>query len=403
MLCIVDNSLKNFVGHPFEYSRCLYECAARRGDPILILGHRAAEAGIKDAFPFEPVFRRSSYDLLTRVPVLRDMVNPTVQNYLFFRDLKRALEGKYARDWILFTPTMTHNHIWAWAAWLQTVPPEKCPTVVLFVRNTYCFSANTRRYDKRAYFALPAFKWLERLAAEGRRIHLVTDSHRLAREYAGITRLPMPVLPTPHTDRTPSAAAKPGPSPRFVWLGGLRKDKGFLVFARAVLALEAELRSGCIEFVIQSNLDDPKDGETRSARESIKTARLPGVTLMEAALTGQEYTDLLISASVVVMPRLLQLYRSQTSGPFVEALAAGKPVIVTAGSWMSDQLERHGAGMSFKDEDAEDLANAIRALARNYPDFKTRAEHSAKEWMSIHNPDRLYEMLVNAPEGIQGL
>jgi len=148
-----------------------------------------------------------------------------------------------------------------------------------------------------------------------------------------------------------------------------------------------------MELVIQSNLDDPQDHETAGVRDSLKAAALPGVTFIERPLTSEEYTNLLTSSSGVLLPRLLQLYRSQTSGPFVEALAAGKPVVVTNNSWMSDQLKKHGAGTTFKDQDADSLAEAIRTLTTNYAELRTRAERSAKEWTSFHNPDRLYEMI----------
>jgi glycosyltransferase involved in cell wall biosynthesis len=392
-LCVVDNALKNFIGHHYEYSRCLQECAARHGEPILILGHRQPEPDLAKRVSFERVFRRSHYDFITTIPVVRDFVNPTVQNFLFFQDLYRSLKGRVRSDWIVFTPAMNHNHILGWAAWMQTQSPKECPTVILFVRNSYCMSPDPNHYDKRAYYAWLGFKWLERLAASGRPVRIVTDSDRLASEFSKLTHLPMPIMPTPHTDRIGPPQSMNGSVPRLVWLGGIRKDKGFHVFARAVLALESELRAGCMEFVIQSNLDDPKDGETAAARDQVKTAGLPGVTLLERPLTGEEYTNLLTGSGAVVLPRLLQLYRSQTSGPFVEALAAGKPVVVTENSWMSDQLKRHGAGTTFTDGDSNSLAEAIRKLVSNYSELRKRAEASAQEWGSFHNPERLYEMI----------
>jgi glycosyltransferase involved in cell wall biosynthesis len=393
MLCVVDNALRNFIGHHYEYSRCLQEAAARHNEPILILGHRNPEPSLAKRISFEHVFRRSHYDFITTTPVVRDLINPTVQNYLFFQDLRTSLKERVQRDWIVFTPAMNHNHVWGWAAWAESLSPQQCPTLVLFVRNSYCMTPDENHYDKRAYFAWVGFKWLERLVKSGRRVRVVTDSERLAAEFSKLTRLPMPIMPTPHTDRIGSPREMNGAIPRFVWLGGIRKDKGFHVLARAIRSLEPDLRASRLEMVIQSNLDDPNDRETGAIRDSLKSASLPGVTFIEKALTSEEYTNLLTGASAVLLPRLLQLYRSQTSGPFVEALAAGKPVVVTNNSWMSDQLKQHGAGTTFKDQDSDSLAEAIRMLTSNYDDLRQRAERSAKEWTSFHNPDRLYEMI----------
>jgi glycosyltransferase involved in cell wall biosynthesis len=402
-LCVVDNALESFAGHHFEYVRCLYECAAKRNEPILILGHRRADAKLRQYFPFEAVFRRSHYDFPTTIPILRYPVNPTVQNYVFFRDLQRSLAKRCTPDWIVFAPTMNHNHILGWAAWLQTYAPQKCPTTVLFVRNTYCESADPNRYDFRAAYAWLGFKWLEQLAGAGRPVHLVSDSARLVEEFARLTRLPIAVFPTPHTDRAGTTRLN-GSIPKFVWLGGIRREKDFGSFAEAVALLEPELRKNCFSFVIQSNLDDPYDRDTKTAREKLKAARLPNVELIERPLSGKEYTELLFGSSAVIIPRLTQFYRSRTSGIFVEALAAGKPVAVADNTWMSDELQRHGAGVTFEERDPLSLGKAVRKLASELKDMTAKAEASSKEWIAIHNPHRLYEMLQSAGRGrLKGL
>jgi hypothetical protein len=184
---------------------------------------------------------------------------------------------------------MNHNHILGWAAWLQTLSAKECPATILFVRNSYCESPDPDQYDFRARYAWVGFKWLERLASSGRPIHLVTDSERLGHEFSRLTRLPMAVLPTPHTDRSGSCRSQNGLR-KFVWLRGIRKQKDFSTFASAVFLLEPELRGNCIQFVIQTNLDDPYDKEIEAIRERLKAASLPNVTLIERPLSGEEYT-----------------------------------------------------------------------------------------------------------------
>jgi glycosyltransferase involved in cell wall biosynthesis len=101
---------------------------------------------------------------------------------------------------------------------------------------------------------------------------------------------------------------------------------------------------------------------------------------------------------------MTQFYRSRTSGIFVEALAAGKPVIVTDDTWMSDQLQRYGAGLTFRDQDANGLAGRVRELTANYEHFRAAAERSSRQWAGIHNPERLYDIIQSAREGpLRGL
>ena len=50
--------------------------------------------------------------------------------------------------------------------------------------------------------------------------------------------------------------------------------------------------------------------------------------LIDGVLSREAYADLLGGADVVLLPYSRRVYYARTSGPFTEALAGGKPVIV---------------------------------------------------------------------------
>ena len=61
-------------------------------------------------------------------------------------------------------------------------------------------------------------------------------------------------------------------------------------------------------------------------------------------------------ADLVLIPYSAQSYRYRSSGVLVEAMAAGKPVVTTAGSWMAAQLTPQNAILF---DDPKDLGRAI--------------------------------------------
>jgi glycosyltransferase involved in cell wall biosynthesis len=78
----------------------------------------------------------------------------------------------------------------------------------------------------------------------------------------------------------------------------------------------------------------------------------------------------------------------------VEALGLGKPVIVTEGTWMSAQLQKFGAGLTFRDQDPDDLARAICAARLEYPRLAEQAAARREEWVAYHNPESFVHELL---------
>ena len=61
-----------------------------------------------------------------------------------------------------------------------------------------------------------------------------------------------------------------------------------------------------------------------------------------ANLTEAEYLSLLAGADAVLVPYQPDIYDVRTSHVFLEAVGAGKPVMITAGTWMDLELARLG-------------------------------------------------------------
>jgi glycosyltransferase involved in cell wall biosynthesis len=97
---------------------------------------------------------------------------------------------------------------------------------------------------------------------------------------------------------------------------------------------------------------------------------------------------------VVVVPYDASGYREPTSGVFAEALAMGKPVVVTSGTWMAHELRRSGGGMEFADGDAADLAAKVVEVVKGYEGYARRAQDFSPEWRRFHSSHRLAELLL---------
>ena len=158
---------------------------------------------------------------------------------------------------------------------------------------------------------------------------------------------PAPPLPCFHAPLVPlSHTASDGPATRaeasalrhVVYLGDARTEKGYHWLPRLVEdAFAAKLPA---RFTLQSNYNVP-GGEPAAvvARARLEAAAADRrVRLIPHALGSEEYRRLLFAADVVVIPYDRDHYYARSSGVFAEALAAGKPVVVPAGTWMAAEL-----------------------------------------------------------------
>ncbi len=123
-------------------------------------------------------------------------------------------------------------------------------------------------------------------------------------------------------------------------------------------------RPGRIRFVIQSNFNTP-GGEpgVLSAQQQLAAYGERRVRLLPEALDAPAYYRHLAEADIALIPYDARRYRERSSGVLVEAMAAGLPVVTSAGSWMETQVGPDNAVL-FDAPDA--LADVLRRAVADY-------------------------------------
>ena len=156
-----------------------------------------------------------------------------------------------------------------------------------------------------------------------------------------------------------------------------------------------ELSTGRVRMIIQSNFNVP-GGEPGIAEARKFLATLPNVTLLAEPLAGDQYNDLLLAADLIVLPYQVERYVSRTSGILAEAICAGVPALVPQGTWLADQVRRHGAGIVY-DALADDGAEqGTRQALQSLDALRSRAEDRRATYAHFHRPSRLAEFICGA-------
>ena len=176
----------------------------------------------------------------------------------------------------------------------------------------------------------------------GHRVYFYADTDDLVDHYnrLGVFEfhpLPVPISPQYHAQRRVGTSAAPL---RISYVGDARREKGYQYLPRVVADLRAEyLATGQAEFLIQSNFSIPAGvPETVVARAQLEAMLRDHVTLITQPLDPNEYRALVLGAHIILLPYDRTAYYAGSSGILAEALAAGVPVVVPAGTWMAAQL-----------------------------------------------------------------
>ncbi|NML42710.1 glycosyltransferase family 4 protein [Ramlibacter sp. G-1-2-2] len=213
---------------------------------------------------------------------------------------------------------------------------------------------------------------LIRLFPNGR-FRMLTDSVPLATELKSTFGMPAHVMPIPHTSAQASRTLARDPDEIICWWPGApRPDKGLDVMQR----------------LAQAPAPVPAGRRIRLAlSEAANIASGVGVTVqaLPRHLSSGDYDAWLHTADVLLMPYDRQRYRLATSGIFAECVAAGKIPLVTDGTWMAFELDRHDLRELVCDwSDPAGTLATIRRAAED-PELRQKLSRMRESFLEFHS------------------
>lgn len=118
------------------------------------------------------------------------------------------------------------------------------------------------------------------------------------------------------------------------------------------------------------------------------------VTLVSERLSEADYANMYRCLDAVLIPYPSPVYKEATSGIFAEAVALGKPTLITENSRMARELQKFGGGLEIKPDDSRDLTAKTFALLADYEILAKKARDYSGKWREFHNSHALAETLL---------
>lgn len=221
-------------------------------------------------------------------------------------------------------------------------------------------------------------------------LRLVAQTEEIAAQLS--VELGRPVLPMPmFIDWAAYPEHRPGDEPLVSYLGDVRFDKGFGLFARALAALPPSLPVAAqLHHSPQMLDDDCRRGLAWIDQRSGPTERY------HAPLSNEAYRDVLARSSVVVLPYDPTEYAQRTSNILAEALGMGVIPVASAGSWVGRICAERGVGVVFAPQSAEALAAAIAEAIENRATLRAAILAQRDQWRRANDPRAFLESLIAA-------
>jgi glycosyltransferase involved in cell wall biosynthesis len=386
-LLIVEEALRDYVGHWFEYVKSVAEINETAGVKVTVAAHRQIEKELAARIHAQGVFAQTNWDGIYNNPqAWRRYIGIAQHNWRVYRAMSRFLKETGPYDCV-FVPTVVIHHIGAWRLLAAREVGHSIKRLVLFFRNNvahYDVDSSEPRYARSGIVWRHLLQGFEPQVCDGS-VCFATDSERLAHEYEVLAGIRPAIFPSPKiSDFQYVAEGAPGAAFVFGCLGPARFEKGIDLLQTAAKRFLALRPNADVRFVIQWNQPIRNEDGTiyRPDTELVADRR---VHIITEPLDSAAYGAQLLGTDCMVLPYRRASYFARISGVAVEAVTAGIPVIYTENSWTADLVESVGAGVAIKDGNIDSLVAAMTRVFEERDLFRQRARDAMSAARTAHS------------------
>jgi|GEM_PF-4266495 len=231
-----------------------------------------------------------------------------------------------------------------------------------------------------------------------RHIHLAAENPQMAETCSRQLKLPCQplIFPLPKRDIPPASAPLPGQPLVLSLPGGPRQEKGFDLAIDAISLLRPELKADKIQLLVQEHAHDVAEeglADSWQLLEQLQAEFPRAIHILPAKLPEPEYVGLLRDSHLVLTPYRRSAYAHRGSWVPIEAIAAGRPVLITEGIQMASEVHKAGAGLFVEDGSPQAIADAIQDFLEAPGPQLDQARQAARQWNQDHGPDAFLDRL----------
>ena len=315
-----------------------------------------------------------------------ERTSASVLNAAYDQDLAALPPDIWSSDKLIVAPAVSQNQIVGLVRTLRAKADGERLRVVchlMFAPSWTPWGRNgklgRRLYRKAFALARPMI---------GKTLFFTTENEAMAALYRNRYGIETSILPVPFGDTEPAAPCSGRPS--FGFFGYSKCDKGFHLLPHAIEICRAHGLDANFTIQLQHSGWEPA---TVAAERALR--QIPGVRLLEGVLSHEEYTVETGNIDAMLLPYDPVLFGLRGSGIFTQSVAAGRPVIASAGTFAGASIASGKAeGEVFSPQDSAALAAAVMRLSSRLDDSHGRAAKLARAFAHKHSAEAYVDVLL---------
>lgn len=204
------------------------------------------------------------------------------------------------------------------------------------------------------------------------------------------------IVPYPISAQTRHGQTEHDSFTGLLYAGAARQDKGI---SEVVNLVEYMNKLGLqIPFRLQNSPDHrgKYDEVTKAEIQRLEKIPYPYLRLFPETLKPDEYAELFAGA-ICIQLYDADLFADRISGVTLDALSAGSPIVVTAGTWTARMVQRFDAGRIIDDTGPEKTLSAIQEIIADYPRYSKNAYAAGQVLQQENSAGILFDTLTKLP------
>lgn len=410
-ILIIDSGMRNLGGHNFSYTRAVQDALAEKGFETDVFANKLLTEDLAKSSGYKSIFTNGAYDFPPFKGIKRDLAYIYAQSVIYAEELEKELGNKLSDYSAIFCHTIGDFELIGWNRFLSRNNLNS--KLFLLLRNTPKFTKlSLLKRQIHPFFRIKPHYLNSIYAKLKDKFTLVTDSDLLTDDYRTIFKHQIVTLPIPINkyflaEEKGYAASLNEFKTRYNlnkkglcigYMGDARSAKGFHLLPELVGKILDKTKN--IYFAIQcpksaSGSDHSNLPQGVAELREIEKKHQDRLVLVSERLSEEDYANMSRCLDIVLIPYLPTGYTEATSGIFAEAVALGKPTVVTETTWMAHELKKFGGGLEMKSDDAKDLTEKVFELIENYENYAEITRKYSSKWREFHNSHKLAELLIN--------
>lgn len=347
--CIFPN-LKNYSGHELSFTPSLNALAKKIKYSIIYLTPNNKIKELKNKEISLPEYKNNFIDKIFYIHLIIKNLN------LFFKSRQISSNDILMIDGYSFLQLLVFSLFFYFH-------PNKLKKILVYYRIDI-----TKNIIKKFLFQFCCFL-LNRSSNE---LNVLTDNKNLNTLFQKTYTYKSKVLPIPHILNNKRNKRKKNNNKFSLWIPGpFRRDKGI----RNTISIVKEI-SANHKFTIKIN----------QGYKKYFIKKKQNITFTQSNLNQKEYTETLVNSDVILIPYDHKSYKYRTSGIFLEAISANRLTLVSANTWMADELEKNNLKLLIvKDWSNSNFLELIEKASFDRKIIQS-LKNMQKKYLKIHGP-----------------